>query len=556
MDRGRDQPGPDLTQTVVTEDVEAPPARRRLDSARTRFVVGAAVSVAVAAVLYARFGIHGRLARDEGIYSYAGERLAHGIPPYQSIFDPKAPLATFVAGAGAALARLFGGNELSAIRLAFYLCSVLTVLAVYVLARRLWRSTAAAVVAAVAFASFYGFAGDALSGPDAKTPGILFAVLSMWLVVRRSWFLGALTGSLATLTWQPLLVYPAVALVLAVTHTERGRRRGAAMRATAGVVLPWAATAVYFAAAGAFHPFVSAALLFPLWSAGHAPPLPSFASRIDRIGFVVRTGFHASAVVLVVGMVCLLLLVAARVVARRSALRELRHEPLVIVVLSTLAFEALFALYNFSGTPDVFPFLPYAALGVAGTTAVAVRAARRPAHRGIAVAAALTAAGVLAGFSFVWYAADPTNDVLRAQVRAACGLDRVLGPPGRLYSAGDPVPLLLTHRVGLDNYIYLQAGVAEWKVDHTPGGFAAWQHEVAAAAPTVVLIHTWHGLLSVEFRHWLLHNGYARRYLGQWQLYLTPPALERSRRAGVQLTRQRGVADGLPQPGQAGPSCG
>src|SRR3978361_1727049 len=111
--------------------------------------VGGLVSVAVAVALFTRFDIDGALSRDEGIYAYGGQQLAHGVPPYASIFDPKAPLATMIAGVAAWLARLLGRSDVAAIRGAFFLCAVLTVLAVYLLAVRLFGSVLGGLTAAV-----------------------------------------------------------------------------------------------------------------------------------------------------------------------------------------------------------------------------------------------------------------------------------------------------------------------------------------------------------------------------------------------------------------------
>src|SRR5437763_17133251 len=110
---------------------------------------GAVLALAIAAALFTRFSIDDTLRRDEAIYTYGGQQMAHGVAPYASIFDPKAPGATIVSGVAAALARVAGRNDVYAIRAAFFACSVLAALAVYLLARRLFRSTAAGVVGAV-----------------------------------------------------------------------------------------------------------------------------------------------------------------------------------------------------------------------------------------------------------------------------------------------------------------------------------------------------------------------------------------------------------------------
>src|SRR3954453_21066740 len=132
--------------------------------------VGALTVLLVSAGLFTRYGIGGNLSRDESIYAYGGQRVADGVVPYASIFDAKTPLATVLPGLGVALARVVGADDLDGIRVLFCVLSFLTVVAVYVLVVELWRSVAAGIVAAVTFASFGGFAMDALGGPNAKVP--------------------------------------------------------------------------------------------------------------------------------------------------------------------------------------------------------------------------------------------------------------------------------------------------------------------------------------------------------------------------------------------------
>src|SRR5689334_7986581 len=89
--------------------------------------LGGVLVLVLAALLFTRFSLDDWLRRDESIYAYGGQQLVHGVAPYVSIFDPKSPLATIFAGAGAAWARLFGGDDVHAIRLVFLGFSCLAV---------------------------------------------------------------------------------------------------------------------------------------------------------------------------------------------------------------------------------------------------------------------------------------------------------------------------------------------------------------------------------------------------------------------------------------------
>ncbi len=169
---------------------------------------GGAFALVIAVALYTRFSIDGNLWRDETIYAYGGQQLLKGVPVYSSIFDPKTPLGTILCGLGALVGGWFGLLDVHGMRVEFFAFACLTVVAVYFLALRLWNSPLAGVVSATIFASFKGFAGDALGGPDAKTPGILFAVLSMALLVRRKWFWGAFADRLRSSCGSPSLSTP------------------------------------------------------------------------------------------------------------------------------------------------------------------------------------------------------------------------------------------------------------------------------------------------------------------------------------------------------------
>src|SRR4051794_7101620 len=228
---------------------------------------GAVLALAVAVTLFTRFSFDDTMRRDEAIYAYGGQQLAAGVPLYRGVFDPKTPVAQALAGAAAALAPGRGFADVHAIRVAFFVAACLSVVAVYWLGLVLWGSPLAALLGATVFASFRSFALDAVGGPDAKTPGILFAALALALLVRRRWFWGALAGSLAALVWQPFAVYPLVAVGAAFLG---GRWRGV-RDALAGAALPFVAFVAWLWGAGALPAAVEATVTYPLHGVERVP---------------------------------------------------------------------------------------------------------------------------------------------------------------------------------------------------------------------------------------------------------------------------------------------
>lgn len=501
---------------------------------------GALVSLVVAGVLYARFGINGYLSRDESIYAYAGQQMAQGVALYDSIFDPKGPGASLLAGLGAAVGHLIGGDDLVMIRIAFFVCSCLTVLAIYLLAHRLWHSVVAGIVAAVVFASFNGFAQDALSGPDAKTPGILAAVLAMWLTASRRWLWAGLVGSLALLVWQPLAIYLPVSVLTALLWAPAGRRWTSAARVVVGGAIPLVAVSVYFAAAGVWDRFIESAFTFPATAKtrSHASEI----QHLQRIDYVIHHYYHFSGWLLEAGLVALVILVVALLVRHIRQLGTALRRPLIIVVALTFAVQAGFAAIDFQGYQDVFPLLAYGALGIGGVVGVLLHALDRSRASRAVAAVFLVGVTVLAVFSWSWFGSAPyakSAHGLRRQRANACAIERMLIPGHPLYALGDPVHLVLTHQRNPDRYVYLGAGVDTWKMKHTPGGFEGWGRQILATHPSVISVGGgWHRPIRHRMESWIRQHGYQPGYVGGWHVFTSAAARAQARHAGVRITRK------------------
>jgi hypothetical protein len=494
---------------------------------------GALVSLAVAVLLYTRFSVYGDLSRDEAIYAYGGQQLARGVAPYVSIFDPKTPLATVVAGVAATLARVTGRGDLTAIRLAFFTCACLSVVATYLLGTRLWRSRLAGLACAVVFASFRGFALDALPGPDAKTPGVLLAIVSMLLLTRRRWFWAAASGSLAFLVWQPFGLYSAVVVVASVAAAATGERWRALTQAVLGAVTPVLLTAVCFAVAGALGSFVESALVFPVAGIHRSPE--TVPERLRHIVSVVDLYYRFSGALFWVGLVLLVVLALVHLV-RVGPRRAVRH-PLVWVVLPTLLGQALYASTDFQSYPDVFPLLVYGALGIGGGVAALAGWRTGEVARVVVTAVVVVALVALTAYSTVSFHRDVGNDeALLGQRVDACALDTMVPRHRALYAVGDPTTLVLTHRRNPDRYIYLGSGVIGWKLAHLRGGLRAWLAQVEATRPAVVVTNSLSAHYRVAMGTVLRGEGYRHGYLGPWRMFVDPAAARRAQRSGIALS--------------------
>jgi hypothetical protein len=479
---------------------------------------GAVLALAVAVALFTRFSFDDTMRRDEAIYAYGGQQLAAGVPLYRGIFDPKPPVAQALAGGAAALAPGRGFGDVHAIRYAFFAFACLSVVAVYWLGLALWGSPLAALLGATVFASFRSFALDAVGGPDAKTPGILFAVVALALLVRRRWFWGALAGSLAALVWQPFAVYPLVAVGAAFA----GARRRGLRDALAGAALPLVACVAWLWAAGSLPAAVEATVRYPLTGVERVPE--TLGERIVRIAGVVSSGYRVSGWLLVAGLIAAVAVIALR--ARRAWILAASLIPIVV-----------FSLHDFQGTADAYPLLPYAAVGIAGACALLTGRLR-------AVIGGIAVVGILA-MSFTIFSGHRGRDsgLLRERARAQ-SVERLLDPGEHFEALGDPLSLVLTGRRDPTPFVYLSEGVGDWALRHGLGGFEGFTAGIRARRPAVVVVDAWTGPLALRTKRWL-RTRYLPGCIDDWLLFLAPGVRERAALRGVRLERPWHLSCGL-----------
>ncbi|MGH3509097.1 MAG: hypothetical protein ACRDPI_02575, partial [Nocardioidaceae bacterium] len=231
--------------------------------------------------------------------------------------------------------------------------------------------------------------------------------------------------------------------------------------------------------------------------------------------------------------------------------RRVLRTPLLCVVLLTFLGEVAYAVSDFQGYPDLFPLLPYGALGFGVTTALLLKVVPTTVEAMLAAVLVL-ALGVLSGWTGQQVGTDPSVGALWLQRADACALERVNVPGSPIYSLGTPVPLVLTHRANPDRFILLDGGVARWKLTHTTGGLTGWKREIRAAHPSTIVFLTFRGEPVNKLIRWLREVGYRQRYLGEWVVWVGPRAIARAHQQGVRLSEtQTPVAtrlDGTPVP--------
>jgi hypothetical protein len=530
--------------------------------------------LALAAFVYLLYGFEGVLLRDYSIYLYSGQRMVEGIPPYVSVFDHKGPLSPMLAGLGAMWAKELNWDDVYTVRLVFYAIGCLTVAAVYLLGKSLFESQLAGLFGALTFLGFYGFAQPAASGPEPKTPMVLFQTLSLLLAIQKRWFWAGFFGSLAFLVWPPMAIFPLVAFILAVTSFREERYR-AALRALAGIAAPLVVVGVYFYSNDALDDFFDGFILFNFVHLvrGQAPLTWHLAGV-------------ASNIVLPYGTMLVPILIGLAMIVRLYFLKpfEYRFAPIV------LSFPApiLWSLRDFQLADDFYVFLPYVAVGFGAFLVLAIHHTKAVQLLAVLLCAILILAPALwlsrgslllagnlyvfiplvaAGFAvllvFALYRAktslvptvllsgvlltvalantlDEVNasasdrlkgtDISLSQQReGALEVEHRLGEGARLASINSPQVLVLLHRENPNPYLWLTHGVDKAIEVRTPGGFEGWIQELEESDPDAISFFgegqslTFSSYLTPEhkqeFFDWLRTRYHAEK-IGPWWLYV------------------------------------
>ena len=514
-----------------------------------RNVVGAAAVLTIASIVYSQFDLYGHLSRDSAIYIYGGQRLTHGVPPYASVMDPKGPLSGILCGFGVAIARLLGRDDVLIIRVEFCALAIISVLGIYLLVLEMWHSVVAAVVAGAVFVSFRSYAHQALMGPEGHAPGVVFLIFAMWLTVSRRWYWAGVAASLAFCSWQPLFTYPIVVVVCALAWTA-GHRLRAVGWTLAGIATPLVALMVYYALEGYLGSLFTGLFVFPLTSVRRTPE-----SEATRFAFIVRNidnAFQSSAVFLWLGLALMLVMAAHTVFAARPRWHSALASPMILLVLLSFGLHLFYVAYDYIGWTHAFPLLPYAAIGFGAASAYVLDRLAQPRTQRI-VTAALSAgvAALTVVYAIVYYEpstnaaafangiAHGKDTVLRDEEATACALQEGIVPGTPLAVLGDPVPLVLLHRVNPDNYPYEGSGLDVWRVEHTPGGFGGWTSQILASRASVIVLDAWNGPYRKLMQHFLSTHGYRRGYVGTFRVYVTTAAHARMRSNSIKLAEKQ-----------------
>jgi hypothetical protein len=466
----------------------------------------------VSLVVYVLHGFNGTLTRDLGIYSYAGQQVADGVPPYLGVLNRAGPLAHVLPGVGALVARVGGLDDVLTMRVLFMLMAVATICLSYLLGRDMFRSRGAGLVTASAMLAIHGFINYASNGPREKTPMALFVVGALWAVTHRRWFTAGVLTSLATLCLQTAFFSTFTAVAVGALLLASDGRLRALVRVGAGGLVPVAVLTTWFALAGS---------LGAAWDGfyginrRYTVPNPLDAGR--ELVWDDLVGAYGVTVWLLLAGAVLLVLVSLAAVSRRA-----RAAVPGLTVLPAMAAGLLAGLAwireEYDAWADLFPVLPFTALGLGAAFAVATHGLARG-RRGVAAGVLAVAALVLA----LTYAVSTRNDTLQGQREATDAVLAVLPDDATITSIEAPQPLVLTERTNPTRYQMFRSGLQDYMEDTWPGGLDGFKRDLVADGPDLVAVgetvsRRWRASIQPDYVYVgsaPLWDWYARASLGE-----------------------------------------
>jgi 4-amino-4-deoxy-L-arabinose transferase-like glycosyltransferase len=392
----------------VVSQVRAPNAPKERSSPRWEYLAIALVILLIAGI---RFRLRAMpLERDEGEYAYAGQLILQGIPPYQLAYNMKLP-GTYAAYA--AIMAVFGRSP-AGIHLGVIVVNAACILLVFLIARRLFDSTAA-VVACATFGLFsirpqlLGLAGHATHFVA------LAALLSIYLLLRAFdsgrfalFFWSGILSGVALLMKQPgffFLVFAGFYLLWrewSAKTSLRNRLKNFAAFAV-GSALPYSLTCLILLRAGVFQKFW-------FWTFAYARAYGSELSLSEGLHqFANRMELQKEHI----GLIWLLIVFGMAACLWDCKLRQ--HAPFVLGLLG-FSFLALSTGLYFRGHYFILAYPVLAMLAGAGVSA-ACNWMRRPTFPKAAVAAPV----ILFGLAFAnalyaeraVYFTEPPHEVSR-----------------------------------------------------------------------------------------------------------------------------------------------
>lgn len=450
-----------------------------------------------AAIVYYQFDLWKQPIRgDRANWEYMAQVISRGGVPYRDAVNIKGPLSAYIGAAAIVVTRPFGLRDIYAVRAIYFLLAVLTVGFTALVAFEYFNSYRVALLAALVMTSFNAFAITNSAGIQAKTPMILFGMVTLWLIQKDRPLPAGLFAMLSALSWQPGLLFLGAAGLSFSRYLTSWRDMKVA-RLLAGAAIPLALLLLYFWIAGALKDFYVWTIHYNLtvYAPRESRPATDF---FEYLTHMVTEQYKADRLFFYLAAVGLVFVIAQQVyraakTGKNYLLDQARFHALLIAPLVYF----IFCMINVQGDADFLPFLPFVSVfaSVALVTSLDravefLRRAWKTANSRVIHAAGFSAVCLLIFFlnvadAFSFDRRPPTLDDQQAGVQEML---THIEPGDKIFVHGSVEILVISGMTNASKYFFMDRGKDVYLANVEPGGFEGWFERLKAERPKVVAL--------------------------------------------------------------------
>jgi hypothetical protein len=418
------------------------------------------------------------LLEDNQHYFYMSERVASGVSPYKSHFDPKQALSMLLTGAAIFAGRVIGIADLTSARFLSLVVLGISNWLAWRLTRHLTKSPQASLLAFLSMFTFPGFVYMGVMGSRPKSFLVLFMLLTTLFFVQGRLFWSGVSASLAFLCWQPGLLMMGPLVFVLILYPKRWQRIG---RALVGATLPLLIYQSYFVITGSLEEQLIQTYFFPAKFMSHN--FAGFIESFYRLALFWHSGlglFNFLPLICIFGMGSRLVCFIVRKETAQSFISA-ASPGWLYVGLCALGCSA-FTYYDHQGYPDLFFLLPFVA--VISPCVIELHIGKLSHNRTLAYGLvivyliALIVTGIM-----LKPAADYT---LNDQLALASKVKQMLDDNETVYAIGCTHLLAFNHSENWMKYGFFFRGVEEFVAEET--GIDTFMPVKEGAMPSIVLL--------------------------------------------------------------------
>ena len=226
----------------------------------SKFRISAYLMICLFSVLvFSMYGLELPLRRDNAQYIYSAQRVLQGEMPYQSIFDMKTPLTSFVTAFAFLITQNVLDESIKGVRFFYIAMSITTIFLTYALAKKLFDNKFESLLAPLMMIGFHGYIYQTAIGAEPKLLLLPLFVTGLIFTVDKKWFALGIVAALCAFTWQPSGILFIAGLLYAIIQVPQDRF--GAFSKSIGFLIPSIMIFGYFLLNGAFKELIQGAFI-------------------------------------------------------------------------------------------------------------------------------------------------------------------------------------------------------------------------------------------------------------------------------------------------------